>query len=388
MYTSLHSWRGYCRLLTGFACPWHDLAGATCPDSADGDRVRLKLSNVKTGGRWARRKRWWSSSWNSRKPFPLNYSIVSPDVWVTDKRRRTGWGSNSRLRYSPTRRRRRRCSRRSSSIALLYRYSSIYFVIWDRHENTTLDWMGCGISLCYTAVRLFDNSPDSLFSGRGWLGSVWLGSYCAPCRVFSTELHTECGRIWRKSIALLSLSCCVSFCISYSAAHSVLYNLGCIYAARSTIYCAILQEGKRRFLTCIWNLPTEKCVPIIFFFLILYKIWISLNFCQFLFILFEFFIFYFIVFGLDHGTPPPAPAPGNGMGAPPPPPDFPPRGSSFNHPSLIALQGQQQPMQQQRAATLVVTKDNSDEPPTYEVIPYSTGRWHSLFLLFSAGLKT
>jgi hypothetical protein len=55
---------------------------------------------------------------------------------------------------------------------------------------------------------------------------------------------------------------------------------------------------------------------------------------------------------------------------------------------LIALQGQQQPMQQQRAATLVVTKDNSDEPPTYEVIPYSTGRWHSLFLLFSAGLKT
>lgn len=94
-------------------------------------------------------------------------------------------------------------------------------------------------------------------------------------------------------------------------------------------------------------------------------------------------------FGLDHGTPPPAPAPGNGMGAPPPPPDFPPRGSSFNHPSLIALQGQQQqPMQQQRAATLVVTKDNSDEPPTYEVIPYSTGRWHSLFLLFSAGLET
>ncbi|EFX87685.1 hypothetical protein DAPPUDRAFT_235433 [Daphnia pulex] len=68
-----------------------------------------------------------------------------------------------------------------------------------------------------------------------------------------------------------------------------------------------------------------------------------------------------------HGTPPPAPAPGNGMGAPPPPPDFPPRGSSFNHPSLIALQGQQQPMQQQRAATLVVTKDNSDEPPTYEL---------------------
>ncbi|KAK4029744.1 hypothetical protein OUZ56_022710 [Daphnia magna] len=73
----------------------------------------------------------------------------------------------------------------------------------------------------------------------------------------------------------------------------------------------------------------------------------------------------------DHGTPPPAPAPSNGMGAPPPPPDFPPRGSSFNHPSLIALQGQQP--QQQRAATLVVTKDNSDEPPTYEVIPYSTG---------------
>lgn len=117
----------------------------------------------------------------------------------------------------------------------------IYLVIWDRHENTTLDWMGCGISLCFTAVRLFDNSPDSLsLFGRGWLGSVWLGSYCAPCRVFSTELHTECGRIWRKSIALLSLSCCVSFCISYSAAHSVLYNLGCIYAARSTIYCAIL----------------------------------------------------------------------------------------------------------------------------------------------------
>ncbi|XP_057365537.1 teneurin-a-like [Daphnia carinata] len=74
----------------------------------------------------------------------------------------------------------------------------------------------------------------------------------------------------------------------------------------------------------------------------------------------------------DHGTPPPAPAPGNGMGAPPPPPDFPPRGSSFNHPSLVALQSQ--PLQQQRAATLVVTKDNSDEPPTYEVIPYSTGK--------------
>lgn len=106
--------------------------------------------------------------------------------------------SISRLRYSPTRRR-LRCSRRSS-IALLVYYIDIvvliYLVIWDRHENTTLDWMGCGISLCYTAVRLFDNSPDSLsLFGRGWLGSVWLGSYCAPCRVFSTELHTECGRI-------------------------------------------------------------------------------------------------------------------------------------------------------------------------------------------------
>jgi len=30
-------------------------------------------------------------------------------------------------------------------------------------------------------------------------------------------------------------------------------------------------------------------------------------------------------------------------------------------------------LSQQRAATLVVTKDN-DDPPTYEVIPYSTGR--------------
>lgn len=68
---------------------------------------------------------------------------------------------------------------------------------------------------------------------------------------------------------------------------------------------------------------------------------------------------------LDHGTPPPAPAP-VGIGAPP---EFPPRGSSFNHPAL----------QQQRAATLVVTKDN-DEPPTYEVIPYSTGRWPSAVL--------
>lgn len=66
----------------------------------------------------------------------------------------------------------------------------------------------------------------------------------------------------------------------------------------------------------------------------------------------------------DHGTPPPAPAPA------PPPPEFPPRGSSFNHPSLVALQNQPPA----RAATLVVTKD-SDEPPTYEVIPYSTGRW-------------
>ena len=56
------------------------------------------------------------------------------------------------------------------------------------------------------------------------------------------------------------------------------------------------------------------------------------------------------------------------------PPEFPPRGSSFNHPGLMALQGQQPG--QQRAATLVVTKDN-DEPPTYEVIPYSTGRWLS-----------
>lgn len=83
----------------------------------------------------------------------------------------------------------------------------------------------------------------------------------------------------------------------------------------------------------------------------------------------------------DHGTPPPAPAPNNmhiGGGAPPPP-EFPPRGSSFNHPSLMALQ---QGQQQQRAATLVVTKDN-DEPPTYEVIPYSTGRWlHAIPSIF------
>lgn len=81
------------------------------------------------------------------------------------------------------------------------------------------------------------------------------------------------------------------------------------------------------------------------------------------------------VSGTDHGTPPPAPAPGalvHGAQPTPPPPDFPPRVSSFNHPTLVALQGQQP----QRAATLVVTKDN-DEPPTYEVIPYSTGRWHS-----------
>ena len=58
------------------------------------------------------------------------------------------------------------------------------------------------------------------------------------------------------------------------------------------------------------------------------------------------------------------------------PPEFPPRGSSFNHPGLMALQGGGQQQGQQRAATLVVTKDN-DEPPTYEVIPYSTGRWLS-----------
>lgn len=88
--------------------------------------------------------------------------------------------------------------------------------------------------------------------------------------------------------------------------------------------------------------------------------------------------FHFLLCQSDDGTPPPAPAPG-GMGAPPPPPDFPPRGSSFNHPSLVALQGQSP---QQRAATLVVTKDNSDEPPTYEVIPYSTGRWRFMSRFF------
>jgi len=71
------------------------------------------------------------------------------------------------------------------------------------------------------------------------------------------------------------------------------------------------------------------------------------------------------VCGTDHGTPPPAPAPSA--------PEFPPRGSSFNHPSLVALQSQQ------RTATLVVTKDN-DDPPTYEVIPYTTGRCLSLYL--------
>lgn len=37
-------------------------------------------------------------------------------------------------------------------------------------------------------------------------------------------------------------------------------------------------------------------------------------------------------------------------------------------------------LSQQRAATLVVTKD-SDDPPTYEVIPYSTGRWRQRNLL-------
>ncbi len=122
---------------------------------------------------------------------------------------------------------------RRRSIALLYRYSSsTYHVIWDRHENTTLDWIMRDI--CYTAVRLLDNSPDSLsLSLSLWPGMVgfrlaWLLFRSSPC-LFDRVTHRMRKGMTKINSFTLSLSlspqllCILLYLVfSYSAVHSVL----------------------------------------------------------------------------------------------------------------------------------------------------------------------